>query len=159
MRCNNPGQGSWCPAHHRAGRTNFSLQLCPLKVVRETLCSSALCLLTTHYQGSVRQVAVTLSGYTLATPYTPAAANVSAPIYYGVGAPLRDHFLHWRARAPMRSAHAIYDFSTVQQRVYRHITLCQLIISNVGRDAGKHAPLPCSTWPCAPCSASSACTS
>jgi len=46
----------------------------------------------------VRQVAVTLSGYTLATPYTPAAANVSAPIYYGVGAPLRDHFLQWRAR-------------------------------------------------------------
>ena len=44
------------------------------------------------------QVSVTLSGYTVAAPFTPAAANFSAPIFFGVGAPLRDHFLNWRVR-------------------------------------------------------------
>ena len=49
------------------------------------------------------QVSVTLSGYTVAAPFTPAAANFSAPIFFGVGAPLRDHFLNWRVR-PMLQA-------------------------------------------------------
>ncbi|KAK9823044.1 hypothetical protein WJX81_002929 [Elliptochloris bilobata] len=50
----------------------------------------------TFYPNGAIEVSVTLSGYTLAAPYTPAAVNFSAPVFYGVGAPLRDHFLHWR---------------------------------------------------------------
>ena len=56
------------------------------------------------------QVSVTQSGYTVAAPFTPAAANFSAPIFFGVGAPLRDHFLNWRVR-PTLPAHRLLTWA------------------------------------------------
>jgi hypothetical protein len=43
-------------------------------------------------------VAVSLSGYVLAAPWSGGSANYSYPLYFDMGAGVQDHFINWKVR-------------------------------------------------------------
>ena len=94
---------SQCLLQETVGEAPWHHAACLSNLIPASICTKCV-------HAAPPQVSVTLSGYTLAAPFTPAAANFSAPVFFGVGAPLRDHLLHWRVRpalqAPRRRTHA-----------------------------------------------------